>query len=101
MDLRYLCPSMRSMQIILVVVLNNSKSSDRRRRFVLMTLLDTDTVSPDTAQKYEKEATDIVFSLPELSPAEQAALLIKSTKSGDAITMGTALRAIEFARRTF
>ena len=55
----------------------------------------------ELADRYAEEAIDIVFSLPELTPAEQAVLLVETTKSGDIITLDVAEQAITKARRTF
>lgn len=52
--------------------------------------------------EYEKEARNIVFSLPELSRDEQAAWLIDSVKSGNnEIASDVAERAIDTARETY
>jgi hypothetical protein len=68
-----------------------------------MASLDLDTTSRDTDfEKYDQKATDIVFSIPELSCAEQAAWLIRTVGSEtDELTQAMAEEAIDLARRTF
>lgn len=69
-----------------------------------MASLTPDTIPRDAVvKKYEKQAMDIVFSLPELTRAEQAARLTGDlVQSGDSeITLEVAERAIDIARTTF
>lgn len=54
------------------------------------------------AEQYDKEATDIVFSLPELSLDEQTKMLFDSVASaGNEITLEAAKQSIGYAWRTF
>lgn len=53
-------------------------------------------------EQYEKEAMNIVFSLPELTLKQQAELLMDSVQPGsDEITLEVAKQAVTNARRTF
>lgn len=66
-----------------------------------MASLESDMLSRDVAvDKCEKEARNIVFSLPELSRDEQAARLLTSVKI-NGITLEVAEQAIDTARMTY
>lgn len=66
-----------------------------------MASLVPDIISSDVgAEQYEKEAMNIVFSLPELTRDQQAELLLDSVDD-DGITLEGAKHAIDNARRTF
>lgn len=68
-----------------------------------MASLTPDTISHDVkVEQYEKEAMNIVFSLPELTRDEQAARLSEEVKPGNNdITLELAEQAIDIARQTF
>jgi hypothetical protein len=68
-----------------------------------MASLAPDIISRDAVvEQYAKEAMNIVFSLPELSPDEQALRLINSVKSeSKGVTFEVAKQAITLARKTY